>query len=543
MRVRGLRRGVIVTVAAVAAFGPGLPRSSSSSAALPGEAATRLVSRLFGADRYDTAADLSRQTFAIGVPLAVVATGTSFPDALAGAAAAGAKRGPVLLVQRDRLPGAVSDELRRLKPRRVLVLGGSAAISDDVLRSVDRIASADRIAGADRFATAVAASSEVFGSGVPVAFIATGGSFPDALAGAAAAGAKGGPVLLATRDTLPSVVASELRRLKPQRIVALGGVDAIGDGVLGQLREYASNVERIAGRDRYETAASIASWGWPAGASHAYVASGTGFADALAGAAAGAATNRPVLLVPPGEVPQSVASALERLGVSKISLLGGATAVAEPVVALLSGLATPLPTPALSGSYLFDSVSPNGAPYRWNPCAPIHWVLHRGSAPDSVIADVNEAFRRLAAVTGLTFTYDGLTAEIPQNGRPSYQPAAYGDRWAPVVVSFVRPEETDLPIGGQTVGWTVVSISGSARVSATVTLNSAASLTPGFGSGASWGSLLLHELGHLAGLSHVDDRNQVMFPVIGVPDYAAGDRAGLSQLGSAKGCVIVPKAA
>ena len=54
---------------------------------------------------------------------------------------------------------------------------------------------------------------------------------------------------------------------------------------------------------------------------------------------------------------------------------------------------------------------------------------------------------------------------------------------------------------------------------------------------------MLHELGHLAGLSHVDDKAQVMYPVIGAADYAAGDRAGLSQLGASKGCVSVPKVA
>ncbi|MFD5215738.1 cell wall-binding repeat-containing protein, partial [Microbacterium sp. NPDC058345] len=75
-------------------------------------------------------------------------------------------------------------------------------------------------------------------SGVPVVYVANGMDFPDALAGAAAAGTLGGPVLLTSQSALPSSVKSELSRLAPKRVVVLGGtgvVSATVESAIGAL--------------------------------------------------------------------------------------------------------------------------------------------------------------------------------------------------------------------------------------------------------------------------------------------------------------------
>ncbi len=95
-----------------------------------------------------------------------------------------------------------------------------------------------RLAGADRYGTAAALSAATFGPGVSVAYVATGANFPDALAAAAAAGFRAGPVLLVSRDAIPAPTASELARLKPERIVVVGGPAVVGDGVAAALRSY-----------------------------------------------------------------------------------------------------------------------------------------------------------------------------------------------------------------------------------------------------------------------------------------------------------------
>ena len=97
-----------------------------------------------------------------------------------------------------------------------------------------------RYAGADRFATAAAISANTFSPGVAVAYIANAYAFPDALAGAAAAGTIQGPVLLAnSTGALNPATIAELTRLAPVKIVVLGGTGVISDAVLDLLKPYA----------------------------------------------------------------------------------------------------------------------------------------------------------------------------------------------------------------------------------------------------------------------------------------------------------------
>jgi putative cell wall-binding protein len=151
------------------------------------------------------------------------------------AAAAG---GPILLTTPSSLAGATASELSRLKPQRIVVLGGTSAVSDGVLNSLRSYAtsgSVTRIAGADRYATAAAISKASFAAGVPVAYVATGANFPDALAAGPVAAAAGGPILLTTPSSLAGATASELSRLKPGSVILLGGTGALSDAVRSQV--------------------------------------------------------------------------------------------------------------------------------------------------------------------------------------------------------------------------------------------------------------------------------------------------------------------
>ena len=196
--------------------------------------------RLAGSDRYGTAAAISAATFQPGVKVAYVATGANFPDALAGAAAAGDGDAPVLLVQSDAIPAATAAELVRLQPGRIVVLGGPSVVSGGVLNALKgyTTGSVSRQSGSDRYGTAAAISAATFDPGVAVAYVATGANFPDALAGAAAAGSTGGPVLLVEQDAIPDATAAELARLKPGRIVVLGAGGVISDVVKVGLSAY-----------------------------------------------------------------------------------------------------------------------------------------------------------------------------------------------------------------------------------------------------------------------------------------------------------------
>ncbi|MCS5717293.1 cell wall-binding repeat-containing protein [Herbiconiux sp. CPCC 205763] len=201
------------------------------------------VNRIAGANRFEVAVGVSKALIPTRAPVAYVASGEVFPDALAGAAAAGHFGGPILLVSKNSVPDVVSDELRRILPTRIVVLGGSTTISDGVVASLGAIASTSRIGGPDRFAVAAAASADAFPTGALTVYVASGTVFADALSGGAAAIVRKGPVLLVTAESIPAPIAAELDRLNPTTIVLLGGTTSVSSGVQAAL-------ERFLARDR-----------------------------------------------------------------------------------------------------------------------------------------------------------------------------------------------------------------------------------------------------------------------------------------------------
>jgi len=287
--------------------------------------------RIAGPDRFATGAAVSAATFAPGVPVVFVATGLDFPDALAAGPAAARLGGPVLLVGGTGLSEAVAAELVRLQPASIVVLGGPSVVGDDVLTALAAYApTVSRIAGATRYETAAAASAATFAPGVPIAFVATGLNFPDALVGAAAGARLGGPVLLVPGDGVPAAIAAELTRLQPARIRVLGGPSVVSDATLEALRAFSADVDRLAGSTRYATAAAVSAALYESGAQFVDLATGLNFPDALSAGPRGG----PLILVPPsGPLPMEVGAEVARLAPARIVALGSVGALSDAAVA------------------------------------------------------------------------------------------------------------------------------------------------------------------------------------------------------------------
>lgn len=90
------------------------------------------VDRLAGPDRASTAALLARAAHPEGATVALLTTGTDFPDALAAAPLAAERGGPILLVGTDAVPDATMASLEELGVEEVLLLGGTAVVGEDV---------------------------------------------------------------------------------------------------------------------------------------------------------------------------------------------------------------------------------------------------------------------------------------------------------------------------------------------------------------------------------------------------------------------------
>jgi putative cell wall-binding protein len=143
----------------------------------------------------------------------------------------------VLLVPSSGIPASIADELQRLEPAKIVILGGTTAIPRSLETALHPYTTGDveRLSGTDRYATSAAISASAFDPGVPVAYVASGASYPDALSGAPAAATDDAPVLLVPSSGIPASIADELQRLEPAKIVILGGTTAIPESLVDAL--------------------------------------------------------------------------------------------------------------------------------------------------------------------------------------------------------------------------------------------------------------------------------------------------------------------
>ena len=193
------------------------------------------VIRLAGSNRYGTAAAISQFGFPNGTETVLIATGANFADALAGGPAAAYLEGVVLLTLPGSLPTETSDEVARLEPDNIIVIGGTTVISAQVEEALNALAPTTRVFGSDRYATAAALSEAVFPESVGSLYVAVGTNFPDAIAGGAAAGLNGSPLLVVPTNSLPASVSTEVERLNPGHITVLGGPNAVSANVMQAL--------------------------------------------------------------------------------------------------------------------------------------------------------------------------------------------------------------------------------------------------------------------------------------------------------------------
>lgn len=294
------------------------------------------VQRISGADRYATAVEVSK-SFSPGVRVVYVAVGSNFPDALAAAPAASLGGGPLLLTAKDALPDVVKTELARLQPQKIVVVGGIDAISNSVFSDLaGRTATIERVAGADRFETGRTIVRNAFTAGASSAYIATGANFPDALSAAGAAGSHGVPVILVSGSAfgIDDATAALIRDLGVSSLKIVGGTATISPGIEAALSRVAgiTSVQRFAGTDRYDTSRLVNAEAFPT-IPAAFVAVGTNFPDALAGAARAGSLKRPLLVVPGNCVPQPSLDLLNSRGLSTLTLLGGPATLTSGVEA------------------------------------------------------------------------------------------------------------------------------------------------------------------------------------------------------------------
>ena len=298
------------------------------------------VTRLAGANRFDTAARISQARYAAnGVAVLTAAVPEGNPDLVTASSLAAMLGAPLLYgdASSGTVPQETGAEMTRLGVTTVYAVtgnGGSWSLASALGQlpafGVTRV---QQVSGADRYATAAAAASTARPSGAE-AIIVSGLS--NHLVDGAGAGAFGLPVLLVDgSSTIPSATSSALADLGVRDTIALGGTAAVSDAELSDLAAAGQPATRLAGADRYATSIAVASAAaGRAGATFDTVFVASGDETTPTDAAAAGATRQLVVESPASALPDGATQLITTTrGVRHVVLVGGTAALSDAVLA------------------------------------------------------------------------------------------------------------------------------------------------------------------------------------------------------------------
>jgi len=319
--------------------------------------------RLAGTDRYGTAAAiaLDDNTFRGGSTVVLASGATlNFPDALTGNYLAGEVDGPILLTDPSRLPGVTSLALNTLRPAQVVIVGGTNAVSSAVEAQVraqgfvvTRIGGRDRYDTAELVAKSVATGGQRTGGpgagtatatvgldpqGRRTAVLGNGQDFPDILAAGPLGYAEAFPITITRPESLNVQTRRTLEALDVDQVLIVGGTTAVSAAVEAQVAALngGTQVRRLAGQQRFETAISIANYEYDElgfDQSHVNMARSDDFADALSGGPHAGEDRAPIVLTTPTVLNPATKAFLESRGCTLRNghIFGGTVAISLPV--------------------------------------------------------------------------------------------------------------------------------------------------------------------------------------------------------------------
>lgn len=291
------------------------------------------VERIKGEDRFATATKVSKKSYD-KADTVVLAEGYTYADVLTATVMAYEKNAPILLTSKTFLPKVTKNEIKRLDAKNIILVGGEGTVNKDVEKTLkDEKLSIERVSGENRYKTAIAIAKEVrkdSGNKKDIILV-NGNNFPDGLIMTSKAVKLGAPILLTTDSYLEKNTEKAIKDFDISRTIIGGGEGSVSAAVENSL---SGRVERISGKNRYETAVEVAK-DLNTKSKRAVVTNGEDFVDALVAAPYAAIKSSPLILVTSNYVHDSVKDYIVDEKIETLSIVGGVNSVNTNVVSQL----------------------------------------------------------------------------------------------------------------------------------------------------------------------------------------------------------------
>jgi putative cell wall-binding protein len=268
----------------------------------------------------------------------------------------------------------------------------------------------ETVSGVNAYSTAASASLAAYpGKKTPVApavVIASGAQWGDQLSGASLAGAVGGPLLLTAASGLPASTTAELKRIKPTRAYLIGSTATISSVVASQCASMGISISRVNAVNRYQASSRLGPITVAANKAagrttdYVYLVPGAGTPEALAIAPIAAKLGRPIIYTEKNAVPKDAMTALGKMGVKKIIIIGGSDVVSRTIDKKLKKLGYNVERLAGKNRYATSAVV---ASYALRLKVGFTWARAGLATPDSC-GDALAAARLMGATNSLILT-------------------------------------------------------------------------------------------------------------------------------------------
>lgn len=270
------------------------------------------INRIAGPDRYKTAVEISKR-YVKNTDRVIVLSGENYPDAISASAMSCENEYPILLTRKNMVSKEVIEEIKRVKAKEIILVGGESTISNSVEKELSKVAKVNRIAGKDRYQTSIKVfeyKRKLNPNSTKVVF-ASGKNFADALVAAPYIYSEGSIILY------DAGCGIDLNKYSPELIFG-------GESSLPGFK----NVKRIYGKDRYETSLKVAK---EFNSNNIVFASGEDFPDALAGGLVAKKNNAPIVLVRRDKIEGNLTDYLKEKDIEKVIILGGKSSISKGV--------------------------------------------------------------------------------------------------------------------------------------------------------------------------------------------------------------------
>lgn len=280
-----------------------------------------IPSRIAGQNRYESAARISREQFT-NAKKVIVVNAQKYADALSATTLSDGKYS-ILYTEKDSLPTATRNEIQRLNPVEVYLLGGKQSISSGIENILKKYSNkVTRIAGRDRYETSAKVAAMSKKKNV---VIASGENFSDPLYASSYAYSNNAKILLSSGKTLSRQTRDYLLRNKSSigKVTVVGGGQSISSATVRYIQSVTGkNVSRISGRNRYDGSVKVAN---SMKKDKVFIASGEDFADALAISPLAQKLNAPILLSSRSKLDTSVIAFLNNFkkSIKDVYIVGG----------------------------------------------------------------------------------------------------------------------------------------------------------------------------------------------------------------------------